>query len=145
VTTPSDSRPKLVSIAYWLWLVAAIALFLFGILAASANGDSIRERLADLDYSTETADAFVLMLRVTGGMSVVVGLAIGFMAGPVRNGHYRFRRALVALSAIFALFQAGAVLTGISPVILLVVPVLLVAASVLVYRPGAKEWFVDET
>ena len=135
------TRPRTVTAAYWIWIVCATILVLFGLLAATASADAIRERLADQAVSHDDVDAVMRLLRVSGVISLLVGLAIGLLAGPVRAGDERFRRALVALSAVFALIQIGAVLFGLSPGFLLIVPILLLSAGILAYRPPSNAWF----
>ena len=138
------TRPRTVTAAYWIWIVCAAVLVLFGLLAATASADAIRERLTDQHVSPDNIDAFMQLLRVSGIISLIVGLAIGLLAGPVRAGDERFRRALVALSAVFALIQIGAVIMGLSPGILLIVPILLLVAAMLAYRPASNDWFARD-
>lgn len=135
------TRPKTVSVAYWLWLAASVILVLFGLLALTSSGDAIRDRLIDGGTDPGNVDSFLMLLRGTGIGSVIVGIAFGLLAGPVRAGDARFRRALVALSGVFALLQIGFVLVGLSPGILLLVPILIVGAGVLVYRASSAAWF----
>ena len=124
-----------------MWIVCAAVLVLFGLLAATSSADAIRQRLTEQHVSADNIEAFMQLLRITGVISLVVGLAVGLLAGPVRRGDERFRRALVALSAVFALIQIAAVLFALSPPVLLVVPILLIGAGILVYRPGSRDWF----
>lgn len=144
--SPPDVRPKNVSAAYWIWIACAAILVFFGLLAVTASGDAIREQLADNQHSVgkaDNADAFLRLLRGSGAFSLIVGVAVGLLAAPVRSGDDRFRRAMVALSASFGLLQIAGVILGVSPGILLLVPVLLMAAGILVYRPSSNDWFVD--
>ena len=138
-----SSRPVSVSVAIWLWLVAAFVLILFGLLAATTSADHIREQLAQ-NSDPAKADSIELLLRGIGVGSLVVGVVVGLLAGPVRNGDPRFRRALVTLSGVFALLAMATVLLGLTPGVLLIVPILLVVAGVLVYRASARDWFVHE-
>lgn len=139
-----SSRPRAVSVAYWLWLVAAVLLVLFGLLAVTTSSDEIRRQFVENGNDPASVDSFVLLLRGIGVGSLVVGIVVGLLAGPVRTGDPRFRRALVTLSGVFALLSMATVLLGLTPGVLLIVPILLVIAAVLVYRPGARDWFVHE-
>lgn len=140
--SPRDVRSKNVSAAYWIWIVCAAILVFFGLLAVTTSADAIREQLAE-NGKADNADSFLRLLRGSGILSVIVGVAIGLLAAPVRSGDDRFRRAIVALSASFGLLQIAGVILGVSPGILLLVPVLLMTAGILVYRQSSNDWFVD--
>ncbi|KAA0022358.1 hypothetical protein [Antrihabitans cavernicola] len=135
------TRPKTVSVAYWLWLAASVILVLFGLLALTSSGDAIRQQLVDNGVKPDNTDSFLVLLRGVGVGSLIVGIVTGLLSGPVRSGDPRFRRALVTLSGVFALLQIAAVLLGLSPAFLLIVPLLLVSAGILVFRQSSALWF----
>jgi hypothetical protein len=144
ITSRREGRPRNVEIAYWIWIVAAVLLVLFGALLSTASTDAAREVWEKNGNDPDGFAGYMRMLRGIGIISLVVGLGVGFLARPVRFGDARFRRALVALSFVFALVGLGLVLIGIAPTIFVIVPLLLIAAGVLVYRPSGNSWFTDE-
>lgn len=120
--TPTEPRPRLVTAAFWLWLLAAIGLILTGLT---------------LILSPAAIPGF---FRGAGALWVFSGLAVGFFAGRTRLGDARFRRAAVALSvalvlllAVFSLMSRG--------LLWLVIMILLLVASTLILRPVAASWF----
>ncbi|MCA1006024.1 hypothetical protein LCL87_09855 [Rhodococcus hoagii] len=131
----SERSPRPVSVAYWIWVLCAAVMVLFGLLAATTSADAIRGNLGS------DADAFVWLLRVIGVVSVVFGVVIGFLAAPVRAGDRRLRAVVAVLCGVFALAVVAMVVIGVLAPVLLALPVLLTVASVLVYREGARDWF----
>lgn len=131
----SERSPRPVSVAYWIWVVCAAVMVLFGLLATTTSVDAIRGRHGS------DVDAFVWLLRGIGVGSVVFGVVIGFLAAPVRAGDRRLRALVVVLCGVFALAAVAVVAIGVLAPVLLVIPILLSVASVLVYREGAREWF----
>ncbi|RVW01820.1 hypothetical protein [Rhodococcus spongiicola] len=131
----SESTPRLVSVAYWIWVVCAAAMVFLGLLAMTTSADAIEERLGS------DADSFVGVLRGIGIASLLFGLVIGFLAAPVRAGNPRLRNVVVLLSAVFAVAAIALSTVGVIAPVLLVVPLLLVVACILVFREGAREWF----
>lgn len=131
----SERSPRPVSVAYWIWVLCAAVMVLLGLLAATTSADAIRGRL-DSDV-----DSFVWLLRGIGVASVVFGVAIGFLAAPVRAGDRRLRPVIAVLCGVFALAVVAMVAIGVLAPVLLVIPVLLSVASVLVFREGARDWF----
>ncbi|NKR94655.1 hypothetical protein GS483_21225 [Rhodococcus hoagii] len=130
-----ERSPRPVSVAYWIWVLCAAVMVLLGLLAATTSADAIRGRL-DSDV-----DSFVWLLRGIGIGSVVFGVAIGFLAAPVRAGDRRLRTVVAVLCGVFALAVVAMVAIGVVAPVLLTIPVLLTVASVLAYREGAREWF----
>lgn len=130
-----ERSPRPVSVAYRIWVLCAAVMVLLGLLAATTSADAIRGRL-DSDV-----DSFVWLLRGIGIGSVVFGVAIGFLAAPVRAGDRRMRTVVAVLCGVFALAVVAMVAIGVVAPVLLTIPVLLTVASVLVYREGAREWF----
>lgn len=134
----TESTPRLVSAAYWIWVLCAAAMVLLGLLALTTSSAALREQLGS------DADSFVALLRGVGGATLVFGLAIGFLAAPVRAGNARGRAVEVVLSSVFALAAIALTVTGVLAPVFLVIPLLLVVAGVLVFREGAREWFRRE-
>lgn len=136
------ARPRLVDVAYWLWVVCAALLVLFGLLALTASGDAVREQLLANGAKPDGVDALVSLLRGSGGLAVAVGLGTGFLAGPVRAGHPGFRRAEVALTGVYAVIQLLSMAVGVGQLPTLLTALGMLAAAVLVYLPSARGWFV---
>ncbi|MGW4479027.1 hypothetical protein [Rhodococcus triatomae] len=134
-------RPRLVDAAYWLWLVAAGLLVLFGLLALTASGDALRASFVEAGAEPDVADSLVTLLRGTGALGIAVGLGTGVLAGPVRAGHAGFRRAEVALSGVYVVIQLLSVAVGVGRPEMLLCALLMAVAAVLVYRPSARDWF----
>lgn len=135
-------RPTVVAVAYWLWLASAVFLIVACMIALTLPSDQIRESFTTGGATREQIDSFLTVFRGLGVIFGVVGLAVGLMAGPVRGGDRRFRRALVSLSGAAALLLTFAAL--VFPFVLLVITIALVVAAVLVYRPSTREWFERE-
>lgn len=116
------SRPRIVDVAFVLWLCASIALVLAGMLLLTAR------------------TGLPMFFRGAGGLWALSGLALGYLAGRTRRGQARFRRAAVALSlslvallAVFSLASRG--------VIWLPIMIATMVAAVLIMRPSAQAWF----
>lgn len=135
------ARPRTVTVAYVLWLVAAVVLVLLALLVLTAPVDRLRQTLADGGASTSDIDSYLSTMRVVGGVSAVFGLAVGFLAGPMRAGNTRCRKILVGLSVFVALGLLFVVLALQLFQEMLVVVIVLAAACALVYRPAARSWF----
>lgn len=120
--TATQPRPRIVSIAFWCWLAAAILLILGGLL---------------LVLSQSSVPVF---FRGVGGLWIVAGALLSYLAGRAGGGDARFRRAAVALSVALAVLLAlFSVLT--SGLVWLLVLVLLIVAAILVLRPSAQQWY----
>ncbi|MFF0817905.1 hypothetical protein ACFYVR_22475 [Rhodococcus sp. NPDC003318] len=136
------ARPRPVDVAYWLWIVCAALLVLFGLLALTASGDAVREQLLANGVAPDSVDALVSLLRGSGGLAIAVGLGTGFMAGPVRAGHPGFRRAEVALTGVYAVIQVLSTAVGVGQLPMLLTAVGMLAAAAVVFLPSARGWFV---
>jgi peptidoglycan/LPS O-acetylase OafA/YrhL len=124
VPTPS-SRPRIVEAVFWLWLVAAVALVVLGLLMALARGN------------------VPTFFRGAGIMFALAGLVFGFLAGRTRAGDTRLRRAAVGLAlALVVLLALFTVMTG--GVLWLIPMILTMVGAVLIMRPTAREWFHPE-
>lgn len=134
-------RPRPVEVAYWLWLACAALLVLLGLLALTASGAAVREQLVSGGADAANVDALVTLLRGSGGLALAVGVGIGFLAGPVRAGDRRFRRAVVTLSVVYTAVQVLAMAVGVGQLPTLLVSLGAVTASGLVYQRSAAGWF----
>lgn len=131
--TPSPSRPGTVSAAYWVWLVAAVLAVLTGVYLASAGATV-----------SSTSDGLRRLAVGVGVINVLVGLGLGFLAARVRAGEPRSRRALVALSIVYAFFGVVQGVVGLVVPVLLLAALLVLAAVALVATPSARAFFAAE-
>ena len=121
--TATQPRPRIVSIAFWCWLAGAILLILGGLLLVFSHGPA------------------PVFFRGAGGVWIVSGALLSYLAGRARNGDTRFRRAAVGLSVALAVLLAlFSVMT--SGLVWLFVLVLVMIGAVLVMRPAAQQWYV---
>src|ERR1700738_1095059 len=96
--TSANPRPRIVDVALWCWATAAVLLILGGLLEITMV------KFSDLRnaYPASVPDADIRSLfanyRAVAIVSMVLGMAIGYLAGRTRRGDKRFRRATVALS-----------------------------------------------
>ena len=135
------ARPTAVTVAHRAWLVAAAGLLLLGLYLLTGAVTLAPASLSDRGLSTEEAGGVRLGLGVSGVLCAGVGLAVGVLAGRVRDGDPRHRRALVALSLAFTFVAVVLSLLGLTGVLVLPLALVLLACVVLVTRPGAEAWF----
>lgn len=138
---PLGERPRVVTVAYVLWLVAAVLLILVALLTLTVPADQLRTALVGQGATSTDIDSYLSTVRAVGVVSAGFGLALGFLAGPVRAGIARYRAILVVLSLVVALALLLVVFGLALFQELLLVAVILLVACALVYRPAAKEWF----
>jgi hypothetical protein len=117
--TAPQSRPRVVTAAFWCWVVASILLTVGGLIAASVS-------------------ALPMVYRGGGVITVLAGAGMAFLAGRSRSGDLRFRRAAVALSLAIVLLVAIASVFGVVHVLTLLAVFPLIAGTVLISRPAAS-------
>ena len=118
--TAPQSRPRVVTAAFWCWVVASMLLIVGGLIAASVA-------------------ALPMVYRGGGVVTVLAGAGMAFLAGRTRSGDTRYRRAAVALSlAIVVLVAIVSVLGGAVHVLTLLAVLPLIAGTVLITRPAAS-------
>ena len=118
--TAPQSRPRVVTAAFWCWVVASILLIVGGLIAASVA-------------------ALPMVYRGGGVVTALAGAGMAFLAGRTRSGDTRYRRAAVALSlAIVVLVAIVSVLGGAVHVLTLLAVLPLIAGTVLITRPAAS-------
>lgn len=116
----TQSRPRLVTVAYLVWALAAVLLIANGLFFALESG--------------------ITFYQAAGVLWVLAGIGLGYLAGRTRLGDSRFRRAGVALSlALVVLLAIFAVLSQALGSLLIMI--LLLIGAVLLVRPSAQEWF----
>jgi hypothetical protein len=118
--TSAEPRPRIVEVAFWTWVSAAILLVLFGVL-----------------FATATAPVF---LRGAGAVFAVAGAALAFLADRARRGRSRFRWAAVALALtlVALLIVFDVLLRGL---VWLVIIAFLLIGSFAATRDVASAWF----
>jgi uncharacterized membrane protein HdeD (DUF308 family) len=119
------ARPKSVTAAFWLWLVSGVLLVFIGLLAV-----------------TITLTGSALLHRISGGILIVTGLVLVYLAGRSRSGDSRFAHAAVALSLALVVFLSillAIQMLGafVSPVVLF----LIVASGLVMRSQTAIAWF----
>jgi hypothetical protein len=130
MTTP-QARPRVVTAAFWIWVVAAVFLVLSGMLL------------------TLSRDNMPFLFRGAGVLFIISALALGYLAGRARAGNADFRRAAVGLAlaivvvlALFTLLTRGFVLAF--TLVVFLVMILTMVGAVLMMRPSAHDWFDRE-
>jgi CDP-diglyceride synthetase len=114
------SRPRVVTAAFWCWVVASTLLIVGGLIAASVA-------------------ALPTVYRGGGVITVLAGVGMAFLAGRTRSADTRYRRAAVTLSlAIVVLVATVSVLGGVVHVLTLLAVIPLVAGVVLITRPATS-------
>jgi uncharacterized membrane protein HdeD (DUF308 family) len=119
------ARPKSVTAAFWLWLVSGVLLVFIGLLAV-----------------TITLTGSAVLHRISGGILIVTGLVLVYLAGRSRSGDSRFAHAAVALSLALVVFLSillAIQMLGafVSPVVLF----LIVACGLIMRSRTAIDWF----
>ena len=123
-----QNRPRIVDAAFWCWIAAALLLIVGGLITASVS-----------------IVGFPMVVRVGGVLSVVIGVAVAFLAGRSRNGDVRFQRALIALSLVVIVVIGLGTAVGLLVVHFLTLVALLplIAGMVCMTRPDAAAWFAS--
>ncbi|MCV7282905.1 hypothetical protein H7J88_25030 [Mycolicibacterium flavescens] len=109
--------PRPVTAAFWCWVAAAVMLMVGGMIAASVNLPAV--------------------FRGAGILTVLAGGGLAFLAGRVRGGDARFRRAGVALALTVVALIALLSLMGIVHIVTVLAIFPLIAGAVLITRPSA--------
>jgi hypothetical protein len=118
--TAPQSRPRVVTAAFWCWVAASVLLIVGGLIAASVS-------------------ELPMVYRGAGVLTVVAGVGMAFLAGRTRSGDTRYRRAAIALSlAIVVLVAIMSVLGGAIHFLTLLGVLPLIAGTVLITRPSAS-------
>lgn len=118
MTAPAP-RNRVVTAAFWCWVVASVMLMLGGLIAASVN--------------------LPTLFRGAGILTVAAGAGMAFLAGRSRAGDVRFRRAGVALASTIVVFVALLALSGVVHFVTVLAVLPLIAGAVLITRPAAGQ------
>jgi hypothetical protein len=116
--TAPHPRPRVVTAAFWCWVVASLLLIAGGMIAASV--------------------ALPMVYRGAGVIIALGGAGMAYLAGRSRRGDTRFRRAAVTLSLTLVVLVAVVAVLGVVHVLTLVAVIPLIAGTVLMTRPAAS-------
>ncbi|AQA01985.1 hypothetical protein BVC93_05560 [Mycobacterium sp. MS1601] len=135
-STPATPRPKAVDTAFWLLVAGAILLVINGLMATTLSFTSVSDpRLQNL----------LVFQRGLGILFVVVGAALGFVTGKMRQGDARFRRATIAFAATITVLVLGlAVLAKAVFVVALLAVVPVIVGALMLTRPPVVAWFIEQ-
>jgi hypothetical protein len=122
--TAPQPRPRVVTAAFWCWVIAAVLLIVGGLLAASY--------------------ALPAVFRGAGVITALAGAGMAYLAGRSRRGDTRFRRAAVALSLSIVVLVALVAVIGVVHILTLLAVIPLIAGTVLMARPAAASWADQE-
>ena len=145
MTAPSSSsRPRVVDLAFWCFIGAAVIMIVGGLMASTATYDSARTAIPTT-VSDDQVRNYLTIYRFTGIGAAVAAVALAFLAGRARRGDARFRLALLGLAfATFVVVGLLAIGMGVAqPVILLGLFPLLIGI-LLIVQPSARTWFARE-
>lgn len=138
------NRPRLVDVAFWCFIVAAVVMIVGGLMASTASFEAARAAI-DPSVGDDEVRSYLTVYRVSGMGAVVAAGILTFLAGRARRGDARFRLATLgmafAIVVVVGLLAAG---VGVAqPLILLsLLPVLV--GAVLLTLPAARIWYESE-
>ena len=121
--------------------MGAVLLILSGLWAFTTDFDALRS-IAPSSVTDQQIRSFLTFYRGAAVLSIVLGVAVGYLAGRTRRGDNRFRRATVALSLTIVVILLLCIL-----VLRLVLPlsifaaIALMTAAVVATRSTAVAWF----
>lgn len=119
--TAPQSRPRVVTAAFWCWVVASVMLLTLGLLLALNQAH------------------LPLYLRASGALFAVAGLALGYLARQARTGHSAFRRAAVGLALALVVVLALFILVGGGGILWVLPMIVTLVGAVLIMRPSAVQ------
>jgi FtsH-binding integral membrane protein len=120
-----QSRPRVVTVAFWCWVAAAIALVGLGLLMTVSRAN------------------VPMFFRGAGVLFAVAGLVLGYLAGRAGGGHAALRRAAIGLALALGVLLALFTLTT-QGALWLIPMILTMVGAILMLRPAAQEWFEHE-
>lgn len=135
-----ESRPGVVSAAFWLLISGAVLLMTGGLLAATVGFDTLRQA-AGPSVSDQSIHDYLRLYRGAGILFSVAAAALAVFAIKARNRDPRSRRATMSLGlAIVVLVAIAAVFAG-THVLALLSMVPIIVGTLLLGRPAAVDWF----
>lgn len=143
-STPATPRPRGVDIAFWLLIAGAVLLVVNGLMATTLNFETARS-VADAGISDDKLRSYLTFQRSIGIFSIVIGAALGFLAGKTRKGDPRFRRATIAFAVAITVLVVGvAVLIKIIHLLALVAVLPIIFGTLALTRPPVVTWFNEQ-
>lgn len=118
--TAPQSRPRVVTAAFWCWVLASLLLIAGGMIAASV--------------------ALPAVYRGAGVITAIGGAGMAYLAGRSRRRDTRSRRAALTLSLTIIVLVALFAVFGVVHVLTLLAVLPLIAGTVLMTRPAALSW-----
>ena len=119
-----STRPRIVDTAFWCWVSGAVLTSALGMLTLSQGGHPF--------------------IYLSGGLLIIAGLGLGYLAGRARRREGKFASAAVGLAMASVAFLALLLLFGAGAIVICIVVgtmALLIAGSVLVQRASVQDWF----
>jgi uncharacterized membrane protein len=138
--TAAHPRPRIIDMAFWSWLAGAVLLILGGLLSVTTRFDTVR-RAASASVTDDQIRSYLALYRGAGALCILLGVAIGYLAGKTRSGDKKFRRAAVALSLVGAVLIAVGAFAQIVTLPSLLALIALIVGAGMVTRPVASAWF----
>lgn len=138
--TAAHGRPRVVAVAFWSWLAGAVLLILGGLMALTTGFDTVR-RAAASSVTDDQIRTFLAFYRGAGAICILLGAAVGYLAGRSRNGDKRFRRAAVAMSLAGVVLLAVGAFAQIVTLPSLLATIALILGAGLITRGAASAWF----
>ena len=138
----ADRPPRIVEVAFWCWMVAAVLLVVGGGMAALTGTDEMPGNFPGASLSEDQARSMAVVYRGAGLITIACGLGVGYLAVRTRTRSDRYRRFAVALSlAILLLVVLLGFMLGILVPLTLFALIALIAAVVSATRHSAAAWF----
>ena len=140
--TAPQSRPGVVTAAFWLLVVGAVLLMTGGLLAATVGFDYLRQ-MQPPAFSDQSVRDLLWQYRGTGFLFCLAALILLVFAIRTRRRDARSRRATIALGLVIVVLVsvvAGLQIAGLHILALFsMVPIIL--GTLLLGRPAAADWF----
>ena len=138
--TAPESRPGVVTAAFWLLIGGAVLLLTGGLLAATVGFDTLLSA-AGPSVSDQSIRDYLRLYRGAGILFSLAAAALAVFAIRTRNRDPRSRRATISLGlAIVVLVAIAAVFAG-THVLALLSMVPIIVGTLLLGRPAAADWF----
>lgn len=142
--TAHESRPGVVTAAFWLLVVGGVLVMFGGLMTATVSLDYLRQ-IQPPSVSDQSVHDLLWLYRGPGVLFTVAAAVLVFFTGRVRKRDDRSRRAAIALAfTIVVLVSIGAAfgIAGFSvPMLLGMIPI--IAGALLLGRPAAVDWFAN--
>jgi len=140
--TAAHRRPRIVDVAFWSWMVAAVLLVIGGGVGPLllVSFDTVR-RATPNTVTDAQLHRELMFHRGAWFICLLLGLVIPYLAARARHGDRRFRRAAVALSMAAAIFVALCGLFRLVTLEALLAIIPLIIGAGLITRPAANAWF----